>query len=62
MEGRLLARAAARLEETRSENRREENRRRLEIGAVIPEINEIEIRLRGHMTEEDTWAVSGSSA
>ena len=51
MEGRLLSRARARLEEIRSENRREENRRRQEIAAAIPEINDIEVRLRRHMTE-----------
>ena len=51
MEGRLLARARARLEESRSENRREENRRRQEIAAAIPEISDIETRLRRHMTE-----------
>ena len=51
MEGRLLSRARARLEEKRSENRREENRRRQEIGARIPEINDIEAQLRRHMAE-----------
>ena len=51
MEGRLLARARARLEEIRAENRREENRRRAEIAAEIPEIGDIEIALRRHMTE-----------
>ena len=51
MEGRLLARARARLEEIRSENRREENRRRDEIAAAIPEIGDIERQLRRHMTE-----------
>ena len=51
MEGRLLARARARLEEIRSENRREENRRRQEIAARIPEINDIEAQLRRHMAE-----------
>ena len=51
MEGRLLARARARLEEIRSENRREENRRRQEIAVRIPEINDIEAQLRRHMTE-----------
>ena len=51
MEGRLLARARAGLEEIRSANRREENRRRDEIAAAIPEISGIETRLRSHMTE-----------
>lgn len=51
MEGRLLARARARLEDIRADNRSEENRRRAEIGGKIPEINEIEAGLRRQMTE-----------
>ena len=51
MEGRLLARARARQEALRADNRLEEARRRAEIAAAIPEINDIEIRLRRHMTE-----------
>ncbi len=51
MEGRLLAKARARLEERRQRNRDEEYRRREEIHARIPEIREIDARLRGIMTE-----------
>ena len=59
MEGRLLARARAGLEETRSANRREENRRREEIAAAIPEIAGIEKKLRLHMTELVGLALGG---
>ena len=51
MEGRLLARARARLEDIRSVNRSEENRRRWEIAERIPEIAGIETALRNIMTE-----------
>lgn len=51
MEGRLLARARARLENIRSDNRSEENRRRAEIAEKIPEIAAIETALRGLMGE-----------
>lgn len=51
MEGRLLARARARLENIRSANRAEESLRRSEVYLRIPEIREIDAALRGHMTE-----------
>ena len=47
MEGRLLARARARLDDIRSDNRSEENRRRAEIAEKIPEIAGLETALRG---------------
>lgn len=51
MEGRLLARARARQEELRRANRAEEDRRRREIYAKIPEIARIEDALRAAMGE-----------
>ena len=51
MEGRLLARARARLDDIRSDNRSEENRRRAEIAEKIPEIAGLETALRGIMGE-----------
>lgn len=51
MEGRLLARARARQAEIRSENRAEELRRREEIAALCPEIEDIGRKLRSHMHE-----------
>ena len=46
MEGRLLARARAKQETLRAENRAEEDRRRREIAAKIPEIGRIDTALR----------------
>jgi len=51
MEGRLLARARARLESRRQRNRDEEFRRREEIYGKLPEVRDIDVRLRGIMTE-----------
>ena len=51
MEGRLLARARARQEALRSANRAEEDRRRREIYAKIPEIERIDASLRAIMGE-----------
>ena len=51
MEGRLLARARARQEALRSANRAEEDHRRREIYAKIPEIERIDASLRAIMGE-----------
>ena len=51
MEGRLLARARARQAEIRSQNKAAELRRREEISALCPEVDEIGIKLRSHMHE-----------
>ena len=51
MEGRLLARARARQERLRSDNRAEESRRRAEIYARLPEIRELDAAIRGLMAE-----------
>ena len=51
MEGRLLARARARQAEIRSQNKAVELRRREEISALCPEVDEIGIKLRSHMHE-----------
>ncbi len=51
MEGRLLARARARQEQLRSDNRAEENRRRAEIYARIPEVRTLDASIRGVMAE-----------
>jgi len=51
MEGRLLARARARQEKIRNANRAEENLRRAEVCAAIPEICRIDGAIRGLMSE-----------
>ena len=51
MEGRLLARARARQEQLRSENRAEESRRRAEVYARLPEIRSLDQSIRGVMVE-----------
>lgn len=51
MEGRLLARARARQERLRSDNRAEESRRRGEIYARLPEIEKLDASIRGVMAE-----------
>ena len=51
MEGRLLARARARQERLRSDNRAEESRRRAEIYARLPEIEKLDASIRGVMAE-----------
>ena len=51
MEGRLLARARAVLEEQRRRNRMEENRRQTEIYTAIPEVRQLDGRIRGLMSE-----------
>ena len=51
MEGRLLARARSVLEEQRQKNRMEENRRQTEVYAKLPEVRELDMRIRGIMTE-----------
>ena len=51
MEGRLLARARAVLDEQRRRNRMEENRRQTEVYAAVPEVRELDIRIRSIMTE-----------
>lgn len=51
MEGRLLARARAKQETLRAANRAEEDRRRREIYAKIPEIERIDASLRAIMSE-----------
>ena len=51
MEGRLLARARAKQETLRAENRAEEDRRRREIAAKIPEIGRIDTALCANLSE-----------
>ena len=51
MEGRLLARARAVLDEQRRINRMEESRRQTEVYAALPEVRELDMRIRGIMTE-----------
>ena len=51
MEGRLLARARARQEQIKSDNRAEENRRRAEIYARIPEVRALDAAIRNVMAE-----------
>ena len=51
MEGRLLARARAKQETLRAANRAEEDRRRREITAKIPEVGRIDTALRGNLSE-----------
>ena len=51
MEGRLLARARAKQETLRAANRAEEDRRRREITAKIPEIGRIDMALRSNLSE-----------
>lgn len=51
MEGRLLARARAKQETLRAANRAEEDRRRREIAAKIPEVGRIDTALRGNLSE-----------
>lgn len=51
MEGRLLARARGVLEEKRRRSRMEENRRQTEVYERIPEVRELDGRIRGIMSE-----------
>ena len=51
MEGRLLARARAKQETLRVANRAEEDRRRREITAKIPEVGRIDTALRANLSE-----------
>ena len=51
MEGRLLARARAKQETLRAENRTEEDRRRREIAAKIPEVGRIDTVLCANLSE-----------
>ena len=51
MEGRILAKARQRLEEQREQNRRTEFHRRDEIFAAVPEIRDIDARLRAIIPE-----------
>ena len=51
MEGRLLARARAKQETLRAANRAEEDRRRREIAAKIPEIGRIDTALCANLSE-----------
>ena len=51
MEGRLLARARAKLEAERQEHKREEYRRLDEVMAAIPEIRAINSRIHAIMPE-----------
>ena len=50
MEGRLLARARAKQETLRAETRAEEDRRRREIAAKIPEIGRIDTALCANLS------------
>lgn len=61
MEGRLLARARARQEELRTNNRMTETMRRSEVYAAVPEIAQIDAKLRGLMTELVGLALGQSS-
>ena len=51
MEGRLLGRARARLEERRRDNQAEEDRRRAEVYARAPELRRLDAAIRSLMTE-----------
>ena len=51
MEGRLLARARARQEQLKNDNRAEEARRRREIYAQIPEVQTLDAAIRNIMVE-----------
>ncbi len=48
-DGKLLARARAELEHIRAENRAEQQRRQTAVYTRLPEVREIDARLRGHM-------------
>ena len=51
MEGRLLSKARNALAEKQRQNRMEENRRQTEIYALLPEVRELDGRIRGIMAE-----------
>ncbi len=48
-DGKLLAKARTELEQIRAENRAEQQRRRTAVYTQLPEVREIDARLRGHM-------------
>ena len=50
-DGKLLARARAELDRIRAQNRGEQQRRLAEVHAQVPEIREIDARLRAHMAQ-----------
>ncbi|MBR6209185.1 MAG: ATP-binding protein [Oscillospiraceae bacterium] len=51
MEGRLLARARAKQAQLRTDNKAEEDRRRREVYAAVPELERLDTELRGIMSE-----------
>ncbi len=50
-DGKLLARARSALDRIRAENRAEEQRRKTAVYAAVPEISEIDARLKAHMAQ-----------
>lgn len=60
-DGKLLARARTKLDSIRAENREEQARRQWQVYTRVPQIEQIDLRLRGHMAEIVRLTISRSA-